>query len=713
LIFLAMAVLVLATIVITWQMGMMTLRAEEALDREQDAIGALHEVLSTVKDAETGQRGYLLTGDEQFLRPYEQSLARIGGELNALDHFADTGQLQRSDVVKLTRVISERLSELRRTIDLVHQQKKDEALTVVAGGKGRRLMDDLRRLVQTTVSNETIDLAMLHQSSARWSNYRTLVIALAALLNLAFLYWAYRKVRREIAARQAAADETARQKDLLNVTLGSIGDAVIVTDPQARITFMNQEAQRLTGWSAADAMAASLAQVFNIVNEETRQAVANPIEKVLREGVVAGLPNHTVLIRRDGTQIPIDDSGAPVRETGGPIRGAVLVFRDFSAHRQAEQNLLASKSQLEEANQSKDRFLAMLSHELRTPLMPVLTTLSAWESADLPPHLFPEIQMLRRNVELEAKLIDDLLDLNRIITGKLALHQEPADVHGLLHDVAGMYQSEIHSKRVSLSMRLEAGRTYVSADPGRLQQVFWNILKNAVKFTPEGGHIEITSDTLDNHLVLSFKDDDIGMTCQALGKIFVPFQQGTETIHRSYGGLGLGMAIAKALVDAQGGSISAASDGPGCGSTFTLSLPLVEMPARDHAASHDGEGAPYRSLNILLVEDHQDTADALARLLRGKGHRVQIAGSVAAALRLASEEPFDIVLSDIGLPDGTGIDLIRALRLHRTIPAIALTGYGMEDDVQRCSEAGFAAHLTKPVNFQRLETTLQRTTSRL
>lgn len=707
-----MAALVLATIVITYQMGMMTLRAEESLDQEQNAIDSVREALSTVKDAETGQRGYILTGDEQFLGPYNQSLAHIGGALVSLDRFADSGQLQRSDVTQLKRVINERLGELRHAIDLYRQQKRDEALKVVAEGKGRRLMDELRGLVQTTISNETVELALLRRSAARWSNYRTLVIALAALANLAFLYWAYRRVRREIAARQKAADETARQKDLLNVTLASIGDAVIVTDIDARITFMNQEAQRLTGWSADEAKTASLAQVFNIVNEETRQTVANPIEKVLREGVVTGLPNHTILIRKDGSEVPIDDSGAPVREPGGPARGAVLVFRDFSAHRQGEQELLESKAQLEEANQSKDRFLAMLSHELRTPLMPVLTTLSAWESADLPPHLFPEIQMLRRNVELEAKLIDDLLDLNRIITGKLALHREPTDVHGLLHDVAGMYQSEIHSKRVSLSMRLQAERSYVSADPARLQQVFWNILKNAVKFTPEGGRIEITSYTMDDRLVLNFKDNGIGMTPQTLDKIFIPFQQGTETINRSFGGLGLGMAIAKALVDAQGGSITAASDGLGDGSTFTISLPLVEMPAAHQAASHDGDSAPHRPLNILLVEDHLDTAEALSRLLRGKGHHVHTAGSMAAALDLASQEAFDIVLSDIGLPDGTGIDLLRALRRHSQIPAVALTGYGMEEDINRCTEAGFAAHLTKPVNFQRLELTLQRTAFR-
>ena len=573
-------------------------------------------------------------------------------------------------------------------------------------------MEDLRHHVGRILLAEEAELSTLRRSAKLWTSYRTTVFILTALANLAFLGWTYRRVKREMAGRRTAALEVERQKDLLAVTLASIGDGVIVTDTAARITFMNQEAQQLTGWTLADALGANLSRVFHIVNETTRQPVESPVDKVLRDGRAVGLANHTVLIRKDGHEIPIDDSGAPIREPGGPIRGAVLVFRDFSQHRTAEKKLLDSKAQLEQANQAKDRFLAMLSHELRTPLMPVLTTLTAWESGDLSPSMLVDLQMMRRNVELEARLIDDLLDLNRIIKGKLALNPEPADIHALVNAVAGMYQSEIHAKRISLSMRLDARGNYVCADPARLQQVFWNILKNAVKFTPEGGTIEIASADDGDQVKLVFGDSGIGMSPKTLAEIFVPFQQGTDDITRNYGGLGLGMAIAKALVDAQGGTIAATSDGPGRGASFTVSLPSVEAPASGAAATGAGDDGPRRSLNILLVEDHADTAEIVSRLLRGKGHRVQAAGSVATALELARNGTFDVMLSDIGLPDGTGIDLIRELRRHSQMPAVALTGYGMEDDVARCVEAGFAAHLTKPVNFQRLDLMLQRTALR-
>jgi len=559
------------------------------------------------------------------------------------------------------------------------------------------------------VIDETNELASLRRSATNWTNLRSTVIALAALANLAFLYWAFRRVRHAVAAREAAAAQLRTQKELLEVTLASIGDAVIVSDVHARITFMNHEAQRLTGWSQAEAANLDTSRVFNIINEETRDPVPNPIERVLREGMVVGLPPHTVLICKEKQEIPIDDSGAPIRQIGGPLQGAVLVFRDFSAHRLAEKNLIESKKQLEVAHQSKDRFLAMLSHELRTPLTPVLTTLSAWEAADLPDEIMPEVRMLRRNIELEARLIDDLLDINRIITGKLALSREPADVHNLLDSVARMYQSEIHAKRISLNIKLDAKSFHVSGDPARLQQVFWNILKNAVKFTPEGKSIEITTKNTDNQIILLFRDTGIGMSSQTLEQIFIPFQQGPQDQVRTFGGLGLGMAIAKALLDAQNGQITAASDGPDLGSTFTISLPCIAAPSSQPASIASSDGPPKRALKILLVEDHSDTAEAISRLLRGKGHRVQSANSLASALALVRSDSFDVMLSDIGLPDGTGIDLIREVRTLSSMPAVALSGFGMEDDVSRCVEAGFSAHLTKPINFQRLELTLQRT----
>jgi signal transduction histidine kinase/CheY-like chemotaxis protein len=431
------------------------------------------------------------------------------------------------------------------------------------------------------------------------------------------------------------------------------------------------------------------------------------VEKVLRMGIIVGLANHTVLIRKDKGEIPIDDSGAPIKEPDGTIRGVVLVFRDFSEHKAAEKKLIEANHALEAANRSKDQFLAALSHELRTPLTPVLATLTSWEASDeLPASFLADIQMLRRNVELEARLIDDLLDLNRIVKGKLSLNLELVDAHELVQAVIMMFQSEINAKRLSVSVALNAARHYVKGDSARLQQVFGNILNNATKFSAPGGRISIaTTDDTDGRMILRFKDEGIGMTPDIIQRLFQPFEQGSDISGR-YGGLGLGMAISKALVEIHAGVISADSEGPGLGAQFTITLPsirasTVKLPAVTNSVRAN-ERNP-QDINILLVEDHKDSAEVMSRLLRAKGYSVETCGTITEALMIAKDEHFNLIVSDIGLPDGNGIDLIRTIRQRSSIPAIALTGFGMDQDIKRYKEAGFDAHLTKPVNIQKLE----------
>ncbi|MHB8382045.1 MAG: hybrid sensor histidine kinase/response regulator [Candidatus Binataceae bacterium] len=525
---------------------------------------------------------------------------------------------------------------------------------------------------------------------------------------MAILAWAYREIRSEIARRERASREVLRQKDLFEITLASIGDAVIVTDTDARITFMNGAAEELTGWQRSDALAQPCSAIFKIVQEGTRATEESPVDKVIRLGTIVGLSNHTLLIRKDGGEIPIDDSGSPIRDSDGSVRGVVLIFRDFSVHRTAEARLREANNALQAANRAKDQFMAALSHELRTPLTPVLATLMTWEVSDeLPPSLRSGVAMLRRNVELEARIIDDLLDLTRITKGKLSLNPEVVDAHDLLENVAALYRSEINAKRLSVSHSLAAKRYYVSADSARLQQVFANILNNAIKFVEPGGLVRIaTSNDSQGNLEISFIDDGIGIAENALKHIFSPFNQGTDEIPRRYGGLGLGLAVSKSLVEANGGTLAVASAGPHQGATFTVTLPSLDSapeasPTRNNLTEAHREGDGSR-VSILFVEDHQDTAEVMSGILRAQGYEVQTCANVANATRLARESHFDLILSDVGLPDGTGVDLIRAIRLHSTVPAIALTGFGMEQDIASFREAGFNAHLTKPVNLQRL-----------
>lgn len=689
-------------------MGRAAMNGSADLVHYHTVIGELQETVSTLKDAETGQRGYLLTGKDQYLAPHNQAVARIHREFEILRARARDGELSDQDVATLWHLTSQKLDELEATIVLRRTQGLPAAMAVVGTDFGRNRMDSIRAQVAKMTGAEERDLGSANRRAADLVYYANLIFALSTLLNLAMLIWAYRRIRDESAAREKAALEIREQKELLDVTLASIGDAVIVTDLQGRITFLNKVAQELTGWTSSQAQLEPCSKVFNIVNESSREIVESPVEKVLRLGTIVGLANHTLLIRKDGSEIPIDDSGAPIKEYDGTVRGVVLVFRDFSEHKAAENKLIEANKALEAANLAKDHFLAALSHELRTPLTPVLATLTSWEASDELPGVFlADIQMLRRNVELEARLIDDLLDLNRIVKGKLSLNLELVDAHELVQSVVTMLRSEINAKQLNVSIDLNAARHYVKADSARLQQVFGNILNNATKFSMPGGHISIaTADDTQGRLILKFKDDGIGMTPEIIDRLFQPFEQGGTDINRRYGGLGLGMAISKALVEIHAGVISAQSQGPGQGAEFTVTLPSIHASTVKLPATTDESRASARNpqgINILLVEDHKDSAEVMSRLLRAKGYSVETCSTVAEALKIASERHFNLILSDIGLPDGNGIDLIRQIREHSPIPAIALTGFGTDQDISRYKEAGFDAHLTKPVNIQKLE----------
>lgn len=365
----------------------------------------------------------------------------------------------------------------------------------------------------------------------------------------------------------------------------------------------------------------------------------------------------------------------------------------------------------EDANQSKDRFLAVLSHELRQPLAPLLTGLALLEKdARLPDDARADLRMMRRNIDLESRMIDDLLDVNRIARGKIELRRAVLDVHELLAAALRTSHGQIERKRLNVRLELRAARHHVMGDAVRIEQVFWNLLRNAVKFTPDDGRIDIRSSNESDTIRVEVADSGIGIAPEALPRIFDAFEQGGASITRQFGGLGLGLAICKALVGLHGGSIQAFSEGPGRGATFRVELHTVapaqapaDQPTPDLPASR-----PERRLRILVVEDHADTANLFARLLGSLGYEVQCAGAVQDALQSARASDFDLVISDLGLPDGSVLELMRALRKQYHVKGICLSGYGMDEDIRRSREAGFAEHLTKPVDVQALQAAIER-----
>ena len=376
-----------------------------------------------------------------------------------------------------------------------------------------------------------------------------------------------------------------------------------------------------------------------------------------------------------------------------------------------------ARDSAEHASRSKDDFLAALSHELRTPLNPIMLLASeAAQNPDIPPVVRDDFEMIRKNVNLEARLIDDLLDLTRITRGKLLLDPHPLELQNVLLEAVETTRPDALEKEIEVRLDLQTPGAVVSADEVRLLQVFWNVLKNAVKFTPPGGRIEVRTREIvsTNRVAIEVADSGVGMTPDEISRAFNPFAQGDHaslsSTHR-FGGLGLGLAISNALVGLHSGSISATSEGRNLGAVVRIELPLlsssepldapVSAPRQIRVPSQTG-------MRILLVEDHDNTRTSLTRLLSRRGYSVKAAGSLASARKLAEEETFDVLVSDLGLPDGTGYDLMSDLKKTYALKGIALSGYGMEQDLKRSRDAGFVDHLVKPVEIAVLDSSLHR-----
>lgn len=400
------------------------------------------------------------------------------------------------------------------------------------------------------------------------------------------------------------------------------------------------------------------------------------------------------------------------------LRRVGIIFNDITQRRNLElqrEKLLAQEETLrkdaEAASRAKDQFLAALSHELRTPLSPVVMTVAALENdRNLPPQLREDMAMIRRNTELEIRLIDDLLDLNRVTSGKMRLQMQPTHIHTALQQAIQNCASDTLAKKLNVQVNLNAVNDLVHADPARLQQVFWNLLRNAAKFTSESGNIYIRTESIAGRVHVEVRDTGAGIAGEFLPRIFDAFEQGDMKTAGQFGGLGLGLAICKAIMDMHGGVIRAYSDGPGRGATFTVELLETSATERKAIVAQGPlpRHRPTNQLRVLLVDDHRDTRDVLAKLLIASNNAVTTAGSVESALQLAAAEPFDIVVSDLGLPDGTGYELMQQIRDRHGIKGIALSGYGMEEDRRRSRDAGFLDHLVKPVTVSLLLATIQR-----
>jgi PAS domain S-box-containing protein len=616
----------------------------------------------------------------------------------------------------------------------------------------------------------------------------------------------------------------------LAVTLHSIGDAVIATDTASHVVMLNRVAEELTGWSQSEAFSRALAEVFPIVNEKTGETAEDPVRRALETGSVVGLANHTVLIARDGTRRAIADSAAPIRGRNGEVLGVVLVFRDVTEARVAEERLRASEERLRraqeiahlgsweldltlnrlswsdevyrifglqpqefdatyeaflaavhpddraavdaayssslregrdsyeiehrvvnrstreirfvhekcehvrdgtgrivrsigmvhditerrmaeeslrEADRRKNEFLAVLSHELRNPLAPIRNSLFILERAAPGGDQARRAQaVINRQTGQLARLVDDLLDVTRITRNKIQLQRQRLDLNEVVQRTIEDQRSLFEASEVHLNLNPAPGRVLVNGDWNRLAQVVGNLLQNACKFTSRGGRVSasVLAEPASGQAVIRIADTGVGIAPEMLARLFQPFMQADATLDRSKGGLGLGLALVKGLIELHGGTVSAYSDGLGKGAEFVVRMPLDRAEATE-AKRPATDRQPSRR-RVLIIEDNVDAADSLRDVLEFGEHEVEVAYSGPEGIAKARTFRPEIVLCDIGLPGMDGYEVARAFRAEaalRGASLVALSGYALPEDLQRASEAGFGRHLAKPPSLEKLE----------
>jgi PAS domain S-box-containing protein len=629
---------------------------------------------------------------------------------------------------------------------------------------------------------------------------------------------------RDITERKRSEEALQKQSEWLRITLSSIGDGMISTDAEGRVTFLNSVAEALTGWTLAEAVGRALPDVFHIISEQTRQPVENPALRALAEGKVMGLANHTVLIARDGTERPIDDSAAPIRDRNGATVGAVLVFRDVTERRQAEgvqarlaaivddsEDAIVSKTldgiiltwnagaarlfgytaveavgrpinliipperqgeefevlarlrhgervehfetvrvskegrridisltvspirdskgriigaskiarditdrkraeeALREADRRKDEFLALLAHELRNPLAPLRNGLQIMRLAAGDANAVAQARdMMDRQFGHMVRLVDDLLDASRISQNKMELRRARVLLADIVSSAVETARPAIEAAGHELIISLPPKPIHLEADLTRLAQVFSNLLTNSAKYTARGGKIWLAAEQCGGEVIVTVRDTGIGIPADALPRIFDMFSQVDRSIERSTGGLGIGLALVKGLVEMHDGTVTAASGGQDKGSTFTVKLPALGSHAAPlSAASTDraqAAGSPKR--RILVVDDNRESASSMGMLLNLLGNEVRIANDGIEAVEAAELFRPEVVLMDVGMPRLDGYEATRRIREQpwgKTMTIVALTGWGQEGDKQQSRQAGCNAHLVKPVNLSDLE----------
>ncbi len=935
-----------------------------ALVESQELTVQLEDVLADVTDAETGQRGFLLTLNESYLEPYDAAVSQVRNDLENLELLLRENEAGMDRLADLKQAVDGKLAELRETVELARNGDREEALVIVQSDLGKNLMDEIRTILTTLQEAEAEDIRSRMQETER--SYRSAVATavVSTLAGVALFGFVFYLVRQNIRQERIAVAEVAAQRELYLTTLASIGDAVISTDAEGNVVFLNSVAENLTGWTTDEAAGRPLTEVFRIINETTRATVENPALRAIREGAIVGLANHTLLLTRDGNEVPIDDSAAPIRDDSGKVIGSVLVFRDISSHKQSVRRLEASEARmrsmlnsaldgiisidhhgnviefnysaekmfgyqrdeilgkemaelivpldhreehraglarylrtgtgpvldqrleltalrrdgeqfpvevsitrvetpgepiftgyvrditqtkfaeqqrqeserrfrmlveqiqdyaifmmdpegratswnvgvrrllgyeedefiglkvfkaaftpedleagvdeaelrqaategrggddrwklrkdgtrfwasgittalhdedgqllgfmkvmrdqtdrkrledelrkiaadLSEADRRKTEFLATLGHELRNPLAPIRTGLEVMRLARDEPETIEEVRLtMERQTHQMMRLIDDLLDVSRITRGKLELRRSMVVLGEVINSAVEATRPFIDDAQHELTVELPEEPIEMYGDPHRLAQVFSNLLNNAAKYTPVGGHIWLTVSRQGDEVTITVRDNGLGIPLEMQESIFEMFTQIDRPHEFGHTGLGIGLTLVKRLIALHGGTIEVSSDGPDNGSEFVVRLPILsETAASNVLLEEPATGNP--PLKVLVVDDNEAAASMLSMVVSMLGNEVRIAHDGRQAVEAASQFRPQVVLMDLGMPNMNGFEAAREIRKldwGQSVVLAALTGWGQDEDRRRSREAGFDHHFVKPAEPAELQ----------
>ena len=519
------------------------------------------------------------------------------------------------------------------------------------------------------------------------------------------------KIARDISERVRREKQIRYQARLLD----AVEQAVFATDLDGKIVFMNSYAEWLYGWLESEVAGKNLIDLISVADEEEAREIFSRI----KHG--DSWSGELLVRRKDSSKFSAMFTHSPIHNDQGEPIGAVEVSRDISAQLQADlerTQLLESERQArteaEEANRIKDEFLATISHELRNPLNVILgysEVLVRSDEASQSQFVQRAAEVLRRNAIAQAQLVSDLLDLSRLQLGKFTLNRQVVSVTKTINDAVETVRAEASAKGLQVKIEMSDDPVFVNGDPLRLEQVVWNILNNAVKFTPSGGTVTVKLAARDGYAYLVVADTGQGIEPQFLPHVFEIFRQADATISRRHGGMGIGLALVQQLIQLQGGSVSVSSGGKGRGAEFSIKLPLTQEAKEPRKTGGLIPPDALTGMRILVVDDSADTVEMLRHLLEMDGGMVTTARSGAEALDIVERQTFDVILSDISMPGMDGFELLRRLRTKpngKDVPVMALTGFGRVEDVERVKAEGFFAHIAKPVDVAAIVATLQK-----